>query len=116
MFPLLPLPFPNLLTLLNVDMQFTLGCIGFEDGYNATQEALEANAYPFVRTMTVGETTTSYTPLTQLAVPPTMPWSVANAYTINAGNWSATSAVCWFYGRYLHDSLKVPIGLVSSNW
>ena len=54
-------------------MQFTLDCIGFQNGYNATKEALEANDYPWVRTMTVGETTTSYTPLNQLAVAPTLP-------------------------------------------
>jgi sialate O-acetylesterase len=98
------------------NMQFSLPCIGFQDGYNATEEILAADAYPQVRTMTVGEFTTSYTPLQQLAVPPLLPWSVANSTTIGLGNWTATSAVCWFYGRYLFDQLQVPIGLVSSNW
>ena len=88
------------------DMQFTLSCIGFELGYNATEEVAESAAYPLVRTMTVGETTTSYYPLQELAVPPTLPWTVAGSAAF-PGNWSATSAVCWFYGRYLFDALQV---------
>ena len=76
------------------NMQFTLSQIGFQNGYNATQEALEADAYPQVRTMTVGEFATSYAPLQQLAAAPLLRWSVANSTTIGLGNWSATSAVC----------------------
>lgn len=45
------------------NMQFTVDCVGFQDGYNATADAAAAAGYPLVRTMTVGETTTSYTPL-----------------------------------------------------
>ena len=26
------------------------------------------------------------------------------------------SAVCWLYGKYLYNQLKVPIGLVHSAW
>jgi len=30
--------------------------------------------------------------------------------------WSYFSAVCWLYGSYLYDELKIPIGLVESDW
>jgi len=30
--------------------------------------------------------------------------------------WSYFSAVCWLYGSYLYDELKIPIGLVDSDW
>jgi hypothetical protein len=36
--------------------------------------------------------------------------------TIGFGNWTATSAVCWFYAKDLFDATKVPVGIVSSSW
>ena len=97
-------------------MQFTVGCMGQQNGYDAAAAIAESNNYPSIRTMTVGQTTTSYFPLTQLGAPPILPWSVANNKSIGFGNWSATSAVCWFYGKNLYDATGVPQGLVSSNW
>lgn len=77
------------------NMQFAIDNLAFGDGFNATAEADAANAYPLVRTMTVGQVFTSSTPAVQLGAAPTLPWSVANASTIGAGNWTATSAACW---------------------
>lgn len=77
------------------NMEFTIDQLAFSDGCNATAEAEAANNYPHVRTMTVGHGFTSSTPVVQLGAAPTLSWSVANASTIGAGNWSATSAACW---------------------
>lgn len=96
--------------------QFTLGQIGFQGGFNASSEMNQADGYPHVRTMTVGQTTTSYHPLDELGAKPTLPWSVASSRSVGLGNWTATSAVCWFYAKDLFDKTAVPQGIISSNW
>ena len=97
-------------------MQFTVTQVSDKDGFNATQEIAEAANYPMVRSITVGTTTTSTVPLQQLAVPAIAPWaSVADPKVIGMGAWSATSAACWFYGRNLVDTLKIPVGLIGER-
>jgi hypothetical protein len=96
-------------------MQFTLGCIGEQGGYDAATEIALSSKYPQIRTMTVGTSTTSYHPLPELLTM-TLPWSVASPKSIGLGNWSATSAVCWFYAKDLFDKTKIPQGIISSNW
>jgi len=99
------------------NQQFTLSQLGEQGGFSASAEIAAAAAYPWVRTVTVGQTTTSYSPLQQLAVPPIQPWaSVSDPAVIGQGNWSATSAACWFYARALTDYIHAPIGMISSNW
>jgi hypothetical protein len=75
--------------------RFTVHSIGDEPGWNATAEIAAANAYPGVRTTTVGQVFTSMLPLNELGAPPTLPWSPASAATIGCGDWNCTSAVCW---------------------
>ena len=93
-------------------MQFTL-----LSAFNASVEVARAQAYPDIRVFTVGQGTTSYTPLTQLGSV-AQNWSVASSATIGVGNWSQFSAVRWLFGRNVYDALggSVSIGLISSNW
>ena len=65
--------------------------------------------------MTVGTKLTSLAPLRELGVAPQLAWSVATNASIGLGNWSATSAVCWFYARDLFEATKVPQGIISSS-
>jgi sialate O-acetylesterase len=45
-------------------------------------------------------------------------WSPAAAGILGGDAWDSFSAVCWLFGRDVHDGLqgKVPIGLISSNY
>ena len=71
---------------------------------NATAEIASANSYPNIRVFTVGQGTSSNTPLTQLG-------------TI-AQKWTSASSSSWLFGKSIYQSLggNVPVGLVSNNW
>merc|ERR1711871_1239137 len=49
-------------------------------------------------------------------------WSVASNTTIsddlsaNDDNWLYMSAVCYLFGKQLQEVLKVPVGLINTNW
>ncbi|MBI5833180.1 MAG: 9-O-acetylesterase [Armatimonadetes bacterium] len=43
-------------------------------------------------------------------------WKVCTPQSAVEGGWNGFSAVGYFFGRYLHETLKVPIGLIDSNW
>ena len=85
---------------------------------NSSAETLDANNYPNIRVFSVGQGTSSKTPLNDLKTIQET-WSVANATSVNNGNgFGIFSAVCWIFGREVFDGLggSVPIGLISSNW
>jgi len=92
------------------NMQMTVHSV-----FNAAAEIQAANNYPLIRLFTVGEGTTSITPLSEFTTISQV-WSVASAATVGVGDWTEFSAVCWFFGRDIYDKLKIPIGLVSDNW
>uniref|UniRef100_S4RCY6 Sialic acid acetylesterase n=1 Tax=Petromyzon marinus TaxID=7757 RepID=S4RCY6_PETMA len=45
-----------------------------------------------------------------------LPWSLPTADRLGMGDYTVFSAVCWFFGRNLHLTLGVPVGLVQSCW
>ncbi|XP_078466533.1 sialate O-acetylesterase-like isoform X2 [Lampetra planeri] len=45
-----------------------------------------------------------------------LPWSLPTADRLGMGEYTVFSAVCWFFGRNLHRTLGVPVGLVQSCW
>ena len=43
-------------------------------------------------------------------------WSVASPDSVGGSNWTHMSAVCWLYGRMIHEALGGrPIGLIVST-
>ena len=88
---------------------------------NASAEAENANNYPDIRLFTVGQGTSSKTPLNDLKTIE-QKWAVANATSVSGGGgFGYFSSVCWFFGKRIYDSLKAsgsttPLGLVSNNW
>jgi sialate O-acetylesterase len=97
------------------NMQFTLTSNAGVP--NATAEIALANSYPHIRVFTVGDGTSSTTPLTELKTI-AQNWSVASNASIGGPGWAYMSAVCWFTYRDLYDALggSVPQGLISTNW
>eukprot|EP00729_Bicosta_minor_P006043 gene6043-14072_t len=91
------------------NMQFTVA-----SGFNASAEIAAAAAYPHVRLFTVADMANNVSQVELEAV--LQPWSLASPKTVGLGNWSAFSAVCWFYGKELADTLGYPIGLIDSSW
>ena len=77
---------------------------------NAENEIAAAN-YPSIRLM--------LQPKTFGVVPMTIPsgqWKVCSPETIIQNGWEGFSAAGYFFGRRLHDELKIPIGLISTSW
>lgn len=80
--------------------------------FNASIEIDNANKYPKIRLFTAS-LEQSYTPQEEL-MGISLKWSVASNDTVANG---ANSAVCWLYGRMIHEGLGGrPIGLVHSSW
>jgi sialate O-acetylesterase len=82
------------------NMQWTVSQSG-----NAQQEIAGANA-PQIRMFTV-ERATGMTPAADVKGS----WKEANSADVGE-----FSAVAYFYGRHLHQVLKVPVGLINTSW
>jgi sialate O-acetylesterase len=92
------------------NMQLTVGMI-----YNATEEIASAGNYPKIRIFTAA-LEPSGTPIEEL-LGIVLNWSVASSLTVGGSDWQYMSAVCWLYGRMLHQALDGrPIGLIATSW
>jgi sialate O-acetylesterase len=80
--------------------------------FNASIEIENAYKYPKIRLFTPWHTQ-SYVPLEEL-LSIELQWSVASNITVGG---PANSAVCWLYGRMIHEGLGGrPIGLIHAAW
>ena len=97
------------------NMQFTLTSNAGVP--NKTQEISDAANYPLIRVFTVGQGTSSTTPLSQLKTIEAQ-WNVSSPAIIGGPGWNTFSAVCWFTYRDVFKALgsRVPMGLISNNW
>ena len=77
---------------------------------NVPEEIAQAN-YPQVRLLTVPKTI-AYAPRGTLECQ----WQKCSPTTVAAGGWGGFTAVGYFFGRELHQNLKIPVGLIHSSW
>jgi sialate O-acetylesterase len=92
------------------NMQLTVGMI-----YNGSEEIANAGNFPKIRVFTAG-LTLSPSPVEEL-LNITLDWSVASPQSIGGANWTYMSAVCWLYGRMIHQALGGrPIGLIATSY
>jgi sialate O-acetylesterase len=92
------------------NMQLTVSLI-----YNATEEIANAGNFPKIRIFTASQMP-SGTPVEEL-LGISLNWSVASPKTVGGPDWQYMSAVCWLYGRMIHQALDGrPIGLIATSW
>ncbi len=77
---------------------------------NPQQEIANAN-YPQIRLFTVPKRV-AYEPQSTVK----SQWLVCTPQTVANGGWGGFSAVGYYFGRHLHQELKVPIGLIHTSW
>jgi sialate O-acetylesterase len=92
------------------NMELTVSLI-----YNGSEEIANAGNFPKIRIFTSG-LMSSFTPVEEL-LGIALNWSVASPKTVGGPDWQYMSAVCWLYGRMIHQALDGrPIGLIATSW
>jgi sialate O-acetylesterase len=85
------------------------------DIFNASDEIGNAGKYPKIRVFTAA-LKPSDTPIEEL-LGIIENWSVASPQSIGGPSFTYMSAVCWVYGRMIHEALGGrPIGLIATSW
>jgi sialate O-acetylesterase len=92
------------------NMQLTVGMI-----YNGTEEIANAGNFPKIRVFTAS-LLPSAVPVEEL-LGIVLNWSVASPQSIGGSPGTYMSAVCWLYGRQIHQALGGrPIGLIATSF
>lgn len=92
------------------NMQMTVSQI-----FNGTEEIANAGKYPKIRVFTAS-LVASPVPVEEL-LSITLKWSRASPITIGGPDKYFMSALCWLYGRMIHQALDGrPIGLLAASW
>ena len=92
------------------NMQFTVNMM-----FNASEEIANAGNFPKIRLFTAA-LKPSASPIEEL-LGINLNWSVASSQVVGGPSWDYMSAVCWLYGRMIHQSLNGrPIGLIATSW
>ncbi len=109
----------NLIKIENVLVGEVWVCSGqsnMEMGITACNNAEEEVAgadHPEIRLFQV-ERSVSAIPLDKLKHP--VEWKVCSTETVAQEGWGGFSAAAYYFGRTLHNELKVPIGLIHTSW
>jgi sialate O-acetylesterase len=80
-------------------------------GVDGGREAIAAADHPGIRLFSV--------PHAIAPRPKAVPegrWDACTPQTLGAGGWGGFSAIGYFFGKKLHEELKVPIGLIHASW
>ncbi|XP_042530759.1 sialate O-acetylesterase [Dipodomys spectabilis] len=82
--------------------------------FNATEEMSNTEAYQSVRLLSISlvQSEKELEDLDEVD----LEWSKPTSGNLGHGNFTYMSALCWLFGRYLYETLKYPIGLISSSW
>jgi sialate O-acetylesterase len=92
------------------NMQFTVNLM-----FNGSEEIANAGNFSKIRLFST-YLTPSLSPLEELTGS-LLNWSVASPQTVGGPAWQYMSAVCWLYGRMVHQALNGrPLGLIVSTW
>jgi sialate O-acetylesterase len=83
--------------------------------FNGTEEIANAGSFPKIRVFTAA-LKASAAPIEEL-LGINLNWSIASPQSVGGVAWDYMSAVCWLYGRMIHQGLGGrPIGLIATSW
>jgi sialate O-acetylesterase len=85
------------------------------DIFNGTEEIANAGNFPKIRLFTSAHHSLSKPSEELLGM--WLNWSIASPQSVGGPTFIYMSAVCWLYGRMIHQALDSrPIGLIATSW